>query len=89
MLGSTGWWLLNVLLKWGSETDMFSEALVALVPPGSLIAMFTVFLWCAVLPLASRHICSQATRGLNLMLWVFEHIFAYHFAFASKTEMVM
>jgi hypothetical protein len=68
---------------------MFLEALVALVPSGSRIAIFIDFLWCAVWPLASRWICSQATRGLNLMLWILEHICAYHLAFACETEMAM
>ncbi len=77
------------LVKWGPKTGMFSEELVALIPSGSRMAICKFFWWCTVLPLASRRICSQATQGLNDMLWIFEHSCAYHFAFAFETEMVI
>ncbi len=60
---STVRWLLNTRWKWGAKTDMFSAAVVALFPSGSRIAIVDRRWWCAVLPLVSRQMCSQANLG--------------------------
>ncbi len=68
------------------KTDMFSFELEARSPLLSFMALLMLVLWCEVSPPVSRLIFSQASRGLNRMLCMLEHIPLYQRALAKSTR---